>query len=185
MVRGRRALSKVVARSSIALSSLALSAFASNEARADASPVDKAAAQTLFDEGRRLMAAGKLADACPKLAESQKLDPGVGTQFHLSDCYERFGQTASAWAGFLEVAAAAKSAGQNDREKVARDRETFFIVNFKGLGHERRRAPFHLPLQRRRIPGGAVHAPARLHLAAYAARAGGRPGVLTMTVPRR
>jgi serine/threonine-protein kinase len=122
MVRGRRALSKVVARSSIALSCLALSAFASNEARADASPADKAAAQTLFDEGRRLMAAGKLADACPKLAESQKLDPGVGTQFHLSDCYERLGQTASAWAGFLEVAAAAKSAGQNDREKVARDR---------------------------------------------------------------
>jgi hypothetical protein len=89
---------------------------------AEGSLADKAAAQTLFDEGRKLMAAGKFAEACPKLAESQKLDPGVGTQFNLSDCYERMGQTASAWAGFLEAASSAKAMGQADREKVARER---------------------------------------------------------------
>src|SRR5262249_28271827 len=54
--------------------------------------------------------------------ESQKLDPGVGTQFNLADCYEKVGQTASAWAGFLEAASAAKSMGQTDREKVPRER---------------------------------------------------------------
>ncbi|HKQ70489.1 MAG TPA: hypothetical protein VJT73_14165, partial [Polyangiaceae bacterium] len=54
----------------------------------------------------------------------QKLDPGVGTQFHLADCYERLGQTASAWAGFLEVASGAKAMGQVDRERVARERAT-------------------------------------------------------------
>jgi hypothetical protein len=94
----------------------------SSPARADSSLADKAAAQSLFDEGRKLMTEGKFAQACPKLAESQKLDPGVGTEFHLADCYEHLGQTASAWAGFLEAASSAKSMGQGDREKVARDR---------------------------------------------------------------
>src|SRR2546421_315839 len=92
---------KFVVRASIAVACGALSIAAfEGPARADASLADKAAAQTLFDEGRKLMAAGKYAEACPKLAESQKLDPGVGTQFHLADCYEKIGQTASAWAGF-------------------------------------------------------------------------------------
>jgi serine/threonine-protein kinase len=94
----------------------------SSSARADSSLADKAAAQSLYDEGRKLMTEGKFAQACPKLAESQKLDPGVGTQFHLADCYEHLGQTASAWAGFLEAASSAKSMGQGDRERVARDR---------------------------------------------------------------
>jgi hypothetical protein len=94
----------------------------SSLAFADSSLADKAAAQSLYDEGRKLMSEGKFAQACPKLAESQKLDPGVGTQFHLADCYEHLGQTASAWAGFLEAASSAKTMGQADREKVARDR---------------------------------------------------------------
>jgi hypothetical protein len=95
---------------------------APSRAFADSSLADKAAAQSLYDEGRKLMTEGQFAQACPKLAESQKLDPGVGTQFHLADCYEHLGQTASAWAGFLEAASSAKSMGQGDREKVARDR---------------------------------------------------------------
>lgn len=82
----------------------------------------RAAAVVLFDEGRALMAAGKHSEACPKLAESQRLDPGIGTLFNLSDCYERIGKTATAWIGFRDVAAAASAAGQRDREKVARAR---------------------------------------------------------------
>jgi hypothetical protein len=114
---------KFVARASIAFACAALSvSVVESSARAEGSLADKAAAQSLFDEGRKLMSAGKFAEACPKLAESQKLDPGVGTQFNLADCYEKIGQTASAWAGFLEAASAAKSMGQIDREKVARER---------------------------------------------------------------
>jgi hypothetical protein len=83
---------------------------------------DKAAAEALFDEGKRLVDAGKFADACPKFEESQRLDAGLGTMLYLADCYERAGRTASAWATFREAAAVAKSAGQADREQIARGR---------------------------------------------------------------
>ncbi len=65
------------------------------------------------------MKKGRHADACPKLTESQRLDPGVGTQFHLADCFEKIGRTASAWALFLEVESVAKASRQADRERVA------------------------------------------------------------------
>jgi hypothetical protein len=91
-------------------------------AAADPSPLDKAAAQSLFEEGLRRMAQKDYAAACPKLEESQRLDPGMGTQYRLAECYEATGRTASAWAGFAEVADLAKAAGQGDREKLARQR---------------------------------------------------------------
>src|SRR5512139_1741852 len=68
-----------------------LANLAASAARAQAS--DKAAAEALFDEGRKLMAEGKYAAACAKLEASQKLDAGVGTQLNLADCYEKSGKT--------------------------------------------------------------------------------------------
>ncbi len=85
---------------------------------------DKAAAQALFDEGLKLMTGGKHAQACPKLEESLRLDPAMGTRFRLSECYEAVGKTASAWAGYVEVADLARASGQASREKVARERAT-------------------------------------------------------------
>src|SRR4051794_21941124 len=83
---------------------------------------DKATAEALFANGRRLMASGDYAAACPKFAASQKLDPGVGTLLNLADCYEKKGQTASAWGEFLEAASAARAIGSKEREQAARDR---------------------------------------------------------------
>ncbi len=83
---------------------------------------DAAAARTLFNEARKLTAAGKFAEACPKFEESLRLNRGIGTQFNLADCWEKTGRLASAWGQFLEVAAGARAAGQPDREQVARDR---------------------------------------------------------------
>lgn len=68
------------------------------------------------------MSRGRYAEACPKLEESQRLDPGIGTQYNLAECYARTGRTASAWAAFLEAAAAARVASQPQRERRARER---------------------------------------------------------------
>jgi hypothetical protein len=102
------------------LSALALAALA-GRARADEA-ADKAAAEALFDEGRKLMGEGKFDEACPKLEASQRLDPGVGTLLNLADCLEKRGKTASAWAQFREASAAAHKTGSLDREEIARAR---------------------------------------------------------------
>ena len=82
----------------------------------------RAAAQVLFDQGKDLVKAGKFAEACPKFEESQRLDPRIGTQFNLADCFEHIGRTASAWTNFVDVASSTKAAGQADREQVVRAR---------------------------------------------------------------
>lgn len=83
---------------------------------------DVAAAQAMFDQARELAEQGKYAEACPKFQESNRLDPGIGTQFHLADCYEHSGRLASAWALFVDVAAQARVSGQLEREKVLLER---------------------------------------------------------------
>jgi len=80
------------------------------------SAADKATAETLFDEGRRLLVQNKLPEACSKFAESQRLDPAIGTQLNLGDCYERTGRLASAWAQFREASAAARLAKDAKRD---------------------------------------------------------------------
>ena len=83
---------------------------------------DEAAAEALFLEAKKLAAEGKLAEACPKFAESNRLDRGAGTLIHLADCYEKNHQTASAWATFREASSAAQGLGRADWEKLASSR---------------------------------------------------------------
>lgn len=108
-------------------------------AHAQPTPADRAAAETLFDEAVKLLEANNAAAACPKLEESQRLDPGVGTLLYLADCYKEVGRTASAWATFREAAYAAKAAGQYDREQTAsaeaealRPKLTYVVFNVAG-----------------------------------------------------
>jgi hypothetical protein len=81
-----------------------------------------ASAEELFQQARALVDAGKYAEACPKLERSQKLDPAVGTQFNLADCWEHVGRTASAYETFGQVASIARAAGKFERERSARER---------------------------------------------------------------
>lgn len=82
---------------------------------------DPAAAEALFEQGRALLTKGLVAEACPKLEASLKLDRGIGTMLYLADCWEREGRTASAWAQFREAADLAAQSSDS-REKVARER---------------------------------------------------------------
>lgn len=81
-----------------------------------------ATAQALYERAAELIRAGQWAEACPKLEESLRLDPAMGTHFYLASCHESTGRITSAWSLFLEVAAAAKAAGNTARERTARAR---------------------------------------------------------------
>ena len=62
-----------------------------------------ARAESLFKEGRRLMAAGKIAEACATFDASQKIDPATTTVLNQADCREKNAQLATAWSLFLEA----------------------------------------------------------------------------------
>lgn len=81
-------------------------------------------ADTLFNEGTALLKAGKTDEACQKLAESQRIEPAIGTLGLLAFCHEQSGKLATALREYSEVAELSRLAGQPPREKVARERVT-------------------------------------------------------------
>ena len=83
---------------------------------------DQALAQTLFDQAVLLMDLGKYGDACPKLAESQRLDPGGGTLLNLGLCREKEGKLASAWVAYNDSLSQAIKDHRTEREATARQR---------------------------------------------------------------
>jgi hypothetical protein len=105
----------------IGAAALSASLFLAGHARGDGSPTDRNLAQTLFDQARELMGAGKYGEACAKFAESQRLDPGGGTMLNLALCHEKQGKIATAWADFHEALSAALRDRRKEREKLARE----------------------------------------------------------------
>src|SRR3954470_4044560 len=82
---GRRTMRRTPACLAIVLG---IGTTTAEHARADDTRVDRAAAQALFDQAKELLARDNVTGACPKLEESQRLDPTSGTLINLADCYE-------------------------------------------------------------------------------------------------
>lgn len=103
----------------IALGALAVASSIASRAAAQPSGQDVATAQALFDEGKRLLQAGNAKEACPKLVESQRLDPAGGTLIAIALCHEAEGKTATAWADFTLALGEARKDRRADRETAA------------------------------------------------------------------
>ncbi|HEX7838567.1 MAG TPA: hypothetical protein VF469_13925, partial [Kofleriaceae bacterium] len=71
---------------------------------------DKAAADTLFNEGKKLIGKGDAAGACALFEASLTKAVQLGTQLALASCYETVGKTASAWGEFRAAASTASKA---------------------------------------------------------------------------
>lgn len=80
----------------------------------------QAQAQAAFQEGRRLLMAGSMLEACAKFEESNNLAPALGTLLNLAVCEEKAGRRDRACRFAAE--ATYRAAGTGDmRERVARD----------------------------------------------------------------
>ena len=97
----------------------ALAVLCPTMAKASPDTSQVALANQLFDDAEKLMGTSRATEACPKYAESQRLDPQLGTLLHLGACYVKVGKTASAWASFKDAADLA-ARKHDEREAVAR-----------------------------------------------------------------
>jgi hypothetical protein len=81
----------------------------------------KVEADRLFQQGRRLLDSKKVDEACVALAQSDQLDPAIGTLGLLAACHEQQGRIATAWREYEETAVRAQ-ATNDPRELFARQR---------------------------------------------------------------
>jgi hypothetical protein len=88
---------------------------------------DRTTAQELFDEGKALMASGKVADACLKFDAAAQLSPTPGVRLNLADCWAKLGRAASALSKYDEALGLAERAGDGPAADLARERRAALL----------------------------------------------------------
>lgn len=73
-----------------------------------------AEAEGLFKEGEKLMAEGKLAQACDSFEASNQVEQRAGTLIRLGECREKNHQIASAWSAYSDALTRAKDPRKHD-----------------------------------------------------------------------
>jgi hypothetical protein len=101
---------------------LAAWALGSRDASAQSSQSsdDFKKAQALFEEGSRLVNAGRYQEACPKLESAQRVVVGIGVTLYLGECYEQTGRLKNAWDQFNRAEALA-TATSDRRARIAHE----------------------------------------------------------------
>ena len=98
-------------------------AVALTPATSNAQSKDAGAAEGLFRDARTSFEAGDFRQACPKFAESLRLDFAVGTLLNLALCEEQIGAIASAWVHYSEVAD--RVPADDGRHRIAAERVAY------------------------------------------------------------
>jgi hypothetical protein len=112
-------------------------------------------ARALFDKARTAIEKGDVNQACELFEQSQKLDPSIGTEFYLGDCYERQGKKRQAAERFRHVAELASQVGAAEHRTHAIERAQKVEANLLQL--TLRGAPSDAQI----LVDGAVFAPNR------------------------
>lgn len=116
-MRTSRGTLRALARRVLPVAAIGVAAIAfTGPARADG-----AAAEALFQEGRRLMEQKRVPEACAKFEGSYQAEATLGTLMNLANCRQLAGQLATAWARWGEAEAKARQSGDG-REELARER---------------------------------------------------------------
>lgn len=94
-------------------------------------------AEALFRDGRQLIKAGKVAEACAAFEGSERAEHNVSTVMNLADCREKNQQYAAAWALFLQADSQTRSDATKQtvngtakrRAKALEARLSYLIIN--------------------------------------------------------
>ncbi len=93
----------MLARPPLFSTTLVVALLATRAAAAEPSHADQVAADALFTSAKQAMDRGDYATACPKLVESQRLDPAPGTLLNLAECDAHLGHLRAALAAFEQA----------------------------------------------------------------------------------
>ncbi len=96
-------------------------AFVVGTCNAYAEPTRREQAETLFNEARSLVDAGRDAEGCPKFEASFALHPSASTMINIARCHERQGKVATAWQDYQRAITSNKDTPDEQRRKALLD----------------------------------------------------------------